>query len=159
MSFDSAEFRRVLGSYPTGVTVVTAQCVDGPAGMTVGSFASVSLDPPLVSFCPASASTTWMRMSKVGSFCVNVLGADQLDICKTFASEVPDRFDGLSIRAEITGAPVINGCLAWIDCETYATHDGGDHSVVIGKVVGIGTESQSEPLVFLGGNFGTFAEL
>ena len=162
---DGREFRRVLGHYPTGVTVVTAACPGGPEGMTIGSFASVSLDPPLVSFCPGHDSDSWARMHDVGSFCVNVLGAHQADVSSTFASKVDDRFKGLSTRVEATGAPVIDGCVAWIDCRVHAVHTAGDHDIVVGEVValgaadGAGGESASGPLVFLKGSYGRVAEL
>ena len=161
---DGREFRRVLGHYPTGVTVVTAACPDGPEGMTIGSFTSVSLDPPLVSFCPGHDSDSWIRMREVSSFCVNVLGDDQADVSATFASKVDDRFEGLSTRVEATGAPVIDGCVAWIDCRVHAVHTAGDHDIVVGEVVALGTadgagESATGPLVFLKGGYGRVAGL
>ena len=163
-SIDGREFRRVLGHFPTGVTVVTAACPDGPEGMTIGSFTSVSLDPPLVSFCPGRDSDSWIRMRDVGSFCVNVLGDHQADVSTAFASKTEDRFEGLSTRVEATGAPVIDGCLAWIDCRLHAIHAAGDHDIVVGEVVALGTaggasESASGPLVFLKGGYGRVAGL
>lgn len=162
--FDGREFRRVLGHYPTGVTVVTAACPGGPEGMTIGSFTSVSLDPPLVSFCPGQDSDSWIRMRDVGSFCVNVLGADQADVSSTFASKVENRFEGLSTRVEATGAPVIDGCLAWIDCRVHAIHTAGDHDIVVGRVVAMGTvegatAATNGPLVFFMGGYGRVAGL
>ena len=162
---DGHEFRRVLGHYPTGVTVVTAACPDGPEGMTIGSFSSVSLDPPLVSFCPGHDSDSWIRMRDVGSFCVNVLGEDQAGLSVTFASKTEDRFDGLSTRVEATGAPVIEGCLAWIDCLVHAVHTAGDHDIVVGRVVALGAcedaadtaAATSGPLVFFRGGYGRVA--
>ena len=161
---DGREFRRVLGHYPTGVTVVTADCPGGPEGMTIGSFASVSLDPPLVSFCPARDSDSWLRMRDVGSFCVNVLGDDQADVSTTFASKTENRFAGVRTRVEATGAPVIEGCRAWIDCRVAAVHAAGDHDIVVGRVVALAAaddtaESASGPLVFLKGGYGRVAGL
>ncbi len=155
------EFRRVLGHYPTGVTVVTAACPGGPEGMTIGSFTSVSLDPPLVSFCPSQDSDSWVRMRGVGSFCVNVLGDHQADVSTTFASKTDDRFEGLATRVEATGAPVIEGCLAWIDCRVEAVHTAGDHDIVVGRVVALGTagEPESGPLIFLKGGYGRVSGL
>lgn len=157
-AIDGREFRRVLGHYPTGVTVVTASCPGGLEGMTIGSFTSVSLEPPLVSFCPARDSDSWIRMRDVGSFCVNVLGDDQADVSATFASKAENRFDGLTTRVEATGAPVIEGCLAWIDCRVEAVHAAGDHDIVVGEVVALGTAPASAdacgPLVFLKGGYG-----
>jgi len=166
-SIDGREFRRVLGHYPTGVTVVTAACPGGPEGMTIGSFTSVSLDPPLVSFCPGHDSDSWARMRDVGSFCVNVLGDHQADVSSTFAGKVDDRFGGISTRVEATGAPVIEGCLAWIDCRVEAVHTAGDHDIVVGRVVALGTADGAAdpaattdgPLVFFKGGYGRVAGL
>ena len=103
---DGREFRRVLGQFPTGVTVVTAATDEGPAGMAIGSFTSVSLDPPLVMFCPARDSLSWASIRTGGSFCVNVLGEDQKSVCDTFASSDDDKFAAVTTRTEATGAPV-----------------------------------------------------
>ncbi len=161
--FDSAEFRRVLGQYPTGVTVVTALCDDGPAGLAIGSFTSVSLDPPLVSFCPGHSSTTWARMRSADAFCVNVLGEDQAQVCSVFASSADDRFDSVTTRVEATGAPVIDDCLAWIDCRLHAVYAVGDHDIVVGEVLALGSSSTKEsprgPLLFFGGGFGRYQPL
>ncbi len=164
---DGREFRRVLGHYPTGVTVVTAACPGGPEGLTIGSFTSVSLDPPLVSFCPGHDSDSWTRMRDVGSFCVNVLADDQADLSSTFASRTGDKFRGVSTRVESTGAPVIEGCFAWIDCRVETVHTAGDHDIVVGRVVALGTaegvadpgSTTNGPLVFFKGSYGRVAGL
>ena len=154
---DGKEFRRVLGQFPTGVTVVTAVTDDGPAGITIGSFTSVSLDPPLVMWCPSCDSPSWERMRSGASFCVNVLGDHQADVSNTFASTVEDKFSGIDTRVEATGAPVIEGSLAWIDCEYHAIHDGGDHDIVVGVVRAMGTDdTESGPLIFFRGGYGRF---
>ena len=142
--FGSAEFRRVLGHYPTGVTVVTAACGDEPVGLSIGSFSSVSLEPPLVLFCLARKSYTGVRLRSAGSFCVNVLADDQVELCSVFSNWSEDRFRGVPFRSEATGAPVIDGCLAWIDCRLHAVHRVGDHDVIIGEVVALSTGT-SEP--------------
>ena len=172
--FDGAEFRRVLGHFPTGVTVVTAAGADGPEGMAIGSFSSVSLDPPLVMFCPGHESASWSRMRPAGSFCVNVLGDHQADVSRVFAGKSDDRFSGLGIRVEATGAPVIEGCLAWIDCTVHAVHDGGDHDIVVGRVEALGVDSDGAgdgadgadgagagrgPLIFFKGGYGRYQPL
>ncbi|MFQ5556993.1 MAG: flavin reductase family protein [Acidimicrobiales bacterium] len=155
----SSEFRRVLGHFATGVTVVTAEGPGGPAGMTVGSFASVSLDPPLVTWCPSRTASAWEAIRSAGSFCVNVLGEHQMAACETFAGSSDDRFAGLAARTEATGAPVIEGSIAWIDCDTHAIHDGGDHEIVVGLVRALGAGGPEGPLIFYRGGFGRFAEL
>jgi 3-hydroxy-9,10-secoandrosta-1,3,5(10)-triene-9,17-dione monooxygenase reductase component len=162
MTIDSSEFRRVLGHFATGVTVVTAADDDGVTGMAIGSFASVSLDPPLVMFCPGSDSASWARMKPAGSFCVNVLGADQKDVCGVFASKESDKFAGVDWHTEATGAPVIDGSVAWIDCELHAIHDGGDHDIVIGRVVALdsGADGGADgPLLFFQGGYGRYEAL
>ena len=162
-SIDGREFRRVLGHYPTGVTVVTATCPTGPEGLTIGSFTSVSLDPPLVSFCPGHDSDSWARMRDVGSFCVNVLSDEQAGVSTVFASKAEDKFRGIITRVEATGAPVIEGCLAWIDCRVEAVHAAGDHDIVVGRVVALGTAdtaaTMNGPLVFFKGGYGRVAGL
>ena len=166
-SIDGREFRRVLGHYPTGVTVVTAAGPIGPEGLTIGSFTSVSLDPPLVSFCPGHDSDSWARMRDVGSFCVNVLSDEQAEVSSVFASKADDKFRGVTTRVEATGAPVIEGCLAWIDCRVHAVHTAGDHDIVVGRVVALGTAdgtadtaaTTNGPLVFFKGGYGRVAGL
>ena len=159
MAIDPQEFRRVLGHFPTGVTVVTAACADGPAGMAIGSFASVSLEPPLVMFCPSRDSSSWGRMSDVGSFCVNVLGDDQADVCGVFAGKAEDKFAGIDWTTEATGAPVLPGTIAWIDCTVHAVHDGGDHDIVVGRVESLGAGGDHGPLLFFKGGYGRYETL
>ena len=114
-SFDEAKFRQVLGHYPTGVVVVTAMPADGePAGLAIGSFTSVSLDPPLVAFFPDKSSSSWPRIESAGTFCVNILGEDQEDVCRVFAMKGTDKFASIGWRPGRTGAPVINDVVAWI---------------------------------------------
>ncbi|MXW61941.1 MAG: flavin reductase family protein [Acidimicrobiaceae bacterium] len=159
MSIDPSEFRRVLGHFPTGVTVVTAPTGEGPVGMAIGSFASVSLDPPLVMFCPGKESSTWARMSGTDRFCVNVLGDDQADVCGVFASKSEDKFAGIEWSTRATGSPVLSGSIAWIDCEVHAIHDGGDHHIVVGLVKALSTENDTGPLLFFRGGYGRFEKL
>ncbi len=164
MSIDGADFRRVLGHFPTGVTVVTAADENGPAGMAIGSFASVSLDPPLVMFCPGKESGSWLRMKDAGSFCVNVMGEDQGEVCGVMASRAEDKFEGIDWTTDVTGAPVIPGSLAVMDCELHAIHDGGDHDIVVGLVKSLWTAPDLEdnprgPLLFFQGRYGQFQDL
>ncbi|MDG2026567.1 MAG: flavin reductase family protein [Acidimicrobiales bacterium] len=156
---DPGEFRRVLGHFPTGVTVVTGADADGPAGMAIGSFASVSLDPPLVMFCPGNTSASWLRIKETGAFCVNVLAADQKDTCGVFASKAEDKFEGIDWTTDVTGAPVIPGSLAVIDCELHAILDGGDHDIVVGLVKSLRTSDEAAdtgPLLFYQGGYGRY---
>jgi len=155
MTIDPAEFRRVLGHFPTGVTVVTGA---GPVGMAIGSFASVSLEPPLVMFCPGTTSQAWQAIRDTGSFCANILSDRQQDICATFASPVDDRFAGINWTTDVTGSPVLPECLGHIDCDIEAVFDGGDHDIVVGRVRSRVAEGDGEPLVFFKGGYRQLAE-
>jgi flavin reductase (DIM6/NTAB) family NADH-FMN oxidoreductase RutF len=153
-------FRQVLGTYPTGVCVITAIHPDGaPVGMAVGSFTSVSLDPPLVGFLPDHASTSWPKIRAAGRFCVNILGADQEPVCRAFAAKAPDKFAGLGWRPGPTGSPILDGAVAWIDCDLDTVHPAGDHDIVIGRVSELGLGNPSLPLVFFEGGYGRFEPL
>ena len=160
MTFDGAKFRTVLGHFPTGVAVVTGMDADGqPAGMAVGSFSSVSLDPPLVAFMPDKSSTSWPKFRDSGSFCVNILGADQESVCRAFASRGGDKFADLAWRPAGSGAPLLDGVLAWIDCDTEVVHEAGDHYIVIGRVRELDIGTPALPLVFFQGGYGRFSSL
>ncbi|MFF9350997.1 flavin reductase family protein [Streptomyces sp. NPDC014734] len=176
---DPAEFRRVLGHFASGVTIVTAHDpaddVGGPAGFACQSFASLSLDPPLVAFMVARTSTTWPRIARAGVFCVNVLGAGQGELCRGFAVSGADKFAGVMYTAApATGSPLLDGVPAWIDCHVHAVHTGGDHLIVVGRVEALGaveptdtdTDADADgggtadgPLLFHRGRFGRFGPL
>jgi 3-hydroxy-9,10-secoandrosta-1,3,5(10)-triene-9,17-dione monooxygenase reductase component len=152
---DSARFRQVLGHFPTGVTVITATTGDGPAGLAVGSFFSVSLDPPLVAFCAAKTSSSYPKIEEAGHFVVNILAEDQEDICRVFASKGVDKFNGIGYRASPgVGAPILTGVLAWIDCEIDTVHEAGDHWIVLGRVLDLEVAHEGGPLVFFRGGYG-----
>lgn len=154
---DQKWFRRVLGQFPTGVTAVTAVSSGKPVGMVVGSFTSVSLDPPLVAFLPGKNSTTWPQIQAAGSFCVNVLGADQENACQAMMSKSDDKFASLEWQpSESTGSPALNNAVAWIDCRIEQVFDGGDHWIVIGEVVDLDIGDPATPLLFFRGGFGRF---
>ncbi|MCX4823846.1 flavin reductase family protein [Streptomyces sp. NBC_01142] len=158
-----AEFRHVLGHFATGVTVITACDEDGPAGFACQSFASLSLDPPLVAFMVARTSTTWPRIARAGSFCVNVLGAHQGELCRGFAVSGADKFAGVAhTGSPVTGSPLLEGVPAWIDCTIQTVHTGGDHLIVVGRVAALGAVEASAgaeevPLLFHRGKFGRFS--
>ena len=155
---DQQEFRNTLGQFATGVVVATG-CLEGePAGFAAQSFASVSLDPPLVTLCPAKTSESWPKLRESGNFCINILGEDQKHICDLFAQTGIDKFRELSWQPSETGSPVLVGVLAFIDCELAEEHDAGDHNIVIGRVrdMGIFDEGRS-PLLYCRGGYGKFA--
>ncbi|MGM5068821.1 flavin reductase [Rhodococcus qingshengii] len=156
-SFTPEQFRQVLGQYPTGVVVVTAvipgEC---PAALIIGSFSSVSLDPPLVAFYPSIGSRTWPKIQAQGRFCINVLGADQEALCRVFASKVVDKFDGVTWHLSPGGSPIIDGAVAWIDCDVDDVQTLGDHFLVVGRVNALETASRDLPLLFFRGGYGRF---
>jgi flavin reductase (DIM6/NTAB) family NADH-FMN oxidoreductase RutF/DNA-binding IclR family transcriptional regulator len=163
MASDPADprwFRQVLGQYPTGVCVVTADSPDaGRSGFVVGSFTSVSLDPPLIAFFPDKGSSSWPKIESAGTFCVNILGADQEDVCRQFASKAPDKFEGIACRDAASGSPIIESAVAWIDCDLELVQEAGDHYIVLGRVRELDIESSSLPLLFFQGGYGRFAPL
>ena len=164
-AFDSDHFRTVMGHFPTGVTVVTGLDGDGqPHGFTIGSFTSVSLDPPLVGFLPQIGSETWEAMAASGGFCVNVLSDRQSDLCWTFAKSGAEatRFEGVDWHAAPSGSPVLDRAVAWIDCSVEHVYDMGDHHFVLGRVGALDADADHdgeppEPLLFFKGALGGFA--
>ena len=152
-TFDSAQFRSVLGHVPTSVVVVTGVNSAGtPFGITIGSFTSVSLDPPLVGFFPGINSKSWASIRESGNFCVNVLGAAQEELCWRFAKEGDDKFAGLEWSATAGGSPMLPDCIAWIDCALESENPAGDHSFVVGRVSSLGHADEAEDaMVFFRG--------
>jgi flavin reductase (DIM6/NTAB) family NADH-FMN oxidoreductase RutF len=159
MKFDRRAFRNALGCFATGVTVVTTVTDAGePVGLTANSFSSVSLDPPLVLFCLDRASHNLDAFRAAGRFAVNVLGDDQRDLSVRFSTTIGDRWDGVVWERWETGAPVLNGCLAALDCETEAIHEGGDHVIIVGRVKRLAAVADGKPLLYFRGNYATVEE-
>jgi 3-hydroxy-9,10-secoandrosta-1,3,5(10)-triene-9,17-dione monooxygenase reductase component len=150
---DGARFRQVLGHFPTGVTVVTANPPSGPVGMAVGSFTSLSLDPPQVLFCAGNGSTSWPQIRDHGSFAVNVLAEDQEDVSRVFASKAKDKFAEIGWRHARGGNPLIDGALATIECRLGAVVESGDHFIVVGEVEELAVPREGRPLVFFRGGY------
>lgn len=151
-------YREVLGQYPTGVSAITAGHEDGTlAALTVGTFTSVSLDPPLVGFLPARTSTSWPTIERAGRFCVNVLAWDQGAVCQQMSRSAVDKFDGVPWRASDLGSPIIDDVVAWIDCSIVSVTEVGDHFFVLGEVHGLEIVRQTLPLVFFRGGYGRFS--
>lgn len=148
--------REALGRFATGVTVVTAMGPSGPVGMTVNSFTSVSLEPPLVLWCPARSSTRHGIFTAASAWSVHVLGAEQLETCLRF-TKGGRQFDSLDPLITDEGVPVLPGAAARFDCLAHAVHDAGDHSVMIGRVQRVTVAGPGDhPLVFAAGRFGQF---
>ena len=152
---DSARFRTVLGHFASGVVIVTGRDREGPAGFTCQSFFSLSLDPPLVAVAPGRSSTSWPRVAASGAFCANILTEDQESLCRAFANSGGDKFRGIGWSPAATGSPAIHDSLAWVDCRIEDVHEAGDHLLVIGRVVDMGS-GHGQPLIFYRGGFGGF---
>ncbi len=147
------DFRAVLGRFATGVAVVAADVGGTPHGLAVNSFSSVSLDPPLVSFCADRKSSTWPLLRQADGFAVSILGEYQEHVCRTFATKGIDRFGQLSWSTSPFGHPVLDGALAWLDCAFHDVLAAGDHELVLGRVTSLGMSSGAGPLLFFSGHF------
>jgi 3-hydroxy-9,10-secoandrosta-1,3,5(10)-triene-9,17-dione monooxygenase reductase component len=144
-----ARFRQVLGHFCTGVTVITT---DGPSGFACQAFAALSLEPPLVLFCPSRSSATWPVIERAGHFCVNVLADGQQDLARRFGTPAPDRFAGVRWSPSPSG-PVLDGALTWVECAVEAVHEAGDHQLVTGRVTALGGCRPGRPLLFYRGRY------
>lgn len=154
-AIDGRLFRDVLGTWATGVTVITATDDSEPVGLAANSFTSVSLDPPLVLFCAGKSSSTWPRIENSGAYAVNVLAEDGAEVSKVFAAKDADRFAQLDYREGATGSPILEDALAYLDCEIESKHDAGDHILVVGRVVDLGIQrDEDRPLIFFRGGYG-----
>jgi 3-hydroxy-9,10-secoandrosta-1,3,5(10)-triene-9,17-dione monooxygenase reductase component len=151
---DPQVMREVLGHFASGVTVVTAVTDDGPTGFTCQSFSSLSLEPPLIAFAPARTSLTWPRLRAIGTFCVNVLAEGQDDVSQNFARSGADKFAGVRWSPSAHGSPVLDDVVAWIDGELWAEYDGGDHSIVVARVLDLGADPDRPPLLYHRGSYG-----
>jgi len=160
MTIEATTFRHVLGHYPTGVCVITAIAPDGtPCGMVVGSFTSVSLDPPLVGFFPDRNSRSWRQIEQAGHFCVNVLSRSQESLCRQLAGRNADKFAGVEYELSEHGLPVLAGATVRIECDLESVTEAGDHWFVLGRVLGLEARSDEDPLLFFRGKYGAFANL
>ena len=148
-------FRDAIGRFATGVAFVTATPDGEPAGLIVNSLASVSLEPALVSFCPARSSLTWARMRRAGRFGVNVLTRGHEAFARRASPAGADRFAGVAWTLGRHGAPLLKDALATLECRIVAEHPAGDHWIVIGQVDAWRVPRIAEPLVFFAGAFGT----
>ncbi len=154
---DARAFRDALGRFATGVTVVTTAGPEGPVGFTANSFASVSLDPPLVLWSPARASARFAVFAQARHFAIHILAEEEAGLCARFARRGAG-FDGLDHRFSPEGIPLIPGTLARYECIQHATHDGGDHLVILGRVLRYHARDGA-PLLFSQGGYGGFAVL
>lgn len=149
--------RDVLGRFASGVVVVTGTVSGQPVGLTCQSFTSLSIDPPMVMFCPSATSTSWCRIRTSGAFCINVLGESQREVSNLFAQRRDDKFDDIDWRAGATGSPLIEGSLAHIDCGIESVFPGGDHDIVLGHVVETSLQPSGRPLLYYCGRYETLS--
>jgi 3-hydroxy-9,10-secoandrosta-1,3,5(10)-triene-9,17-dione monooxygenase reductase component len=156
LSVDTAHFRTVLGHFATGIAVVTGLADGVPAGLTCQSLVSLSLEPGLVAFCPSRRSASWRRIEPSGAFCANILTEDQEELSRVFATSGADKFRGVGWRPAETGSPILGDVLAWVDCRVEARHDGGDHYIIVGRVVDLWAAPRGRPLLAYRGGYGRF---
>lgn len=150
---EGREFRDALGRFATGVALVTAAPEGELIGLVVNSLTSVSLEPPLILFCPSRSSVTWSRMRRGGRFAVNVLGRDSEAFVARAASPGSDRFAGVTWTPGRGGAPLLADALASLECEIVGEHPGGDHWIVVGRVDNLHLSPARDPLIFFEGGF------
>lgn len=157
-AIDPLEFREVMGHYPTGVVLVTGRHPDGEElAAIMGSFASVSLEPPLVSFMPMKTSRSFERIRECESLCINVLTAEQEAAGRAIARRKEDKFEGLDTYASPSGDPILAGSLAWIDVRLEDVIEAGDHWIAMCRVRELKVENPASPLIFFQGGYGRFA--
>jgi flavin reductase (DIM6/NTAB) family NADH-FMN oxidoreductase RutF len=150
---DQRSFRDLLGRFPTGVVLVTAEAAHGPVGMAVNSFVSVSLEPALIALCVGRSSTTWPSLRATGGFAVSILGDGHAELCRLFATQGADRFSGRTWVRTPAGRPTLPDALGWLDCDISAIHPAGDHDLVVASVDRGAVTESSRPLVFHAGRF------
>lgn len=159
MSIDQSVFRKVLGRFATGITVVTALDDDrSPIGLTVNAFTSLSLDPPLVLFCLDKRNASRSAFTKGKCFTLNMLGEEQQDVSVTFSSPVEDRFASVPIETLETGVPILTGCIANLECLVDAVHEGGDHLIIVGRVEKLFHAESGRPLLYYNGRYARISD-
>ncbi len=155
--FDERTFRNAMGNFCTGVVIATGTQDGAPAGFAAQSFVSLSLDPPLVALCPGKNSSSWPKLRDSGSFCINILSAEQKSVCDQMARSGGDKFADLEWRSGQTGSPILAGVVGYIDCDLEAEHDAGDHTIAVGRVRDFTIlDAEAEPLLFFRGAYGAF---
>lgn len=148
-----AEYKRVLGGFCTGVTVVASVVGGTPVGFTCQSFGALSLSPPLVMLCPAASSTTWPLIRAAGAAVISILAADQEDLSRRFAVSGGDKFADVRWEPSPSGLPILDGALGWVDCEIEDEHPAGDHTIAVCRVRALSVNPQVGPLLFHHGRY------
>ncbi|WP_235343654.1 flavin reductase family protein [Brevibacterium sp. UCMA 11754] len=156
-SIEVADFRQIFGLLPTGVVAITGKSESGkPLGFVVGTFQSLSLDPPLVMFAVDKGSSTWPWIRNLEQFTANILSTEQLSVCKALARKGDDKFKDLPFDWSSIGTPRLPNSTAWIDCDVASEIVAGDHYVIVGEIKEMEQASDDEALLFRGGKFGEF---
>jgi flavin reductase (DIM6/NTAB) family NADH-FMN oxidoreductase RutF len=162
MTIDTRQFRDALGCFATGITVITALDAEGaPVGLTANSFTSLSLDPPLVLFCVDRGIKSFEALHSNRHFAVNILGQDQETLSRKFARSGPDKWSGVEFEGWDTGCPILDGCIANLECDVESLFEGGDHVIVVGRVRRMRFESDGErcrPLLYYRGRYAAVGE-
>jgi len=154
MTIDSREFRDALGRFATGVTIITTRDGRGePVGITANAFASLSLDPPLVLFNLNRRAYSLNAFLGARHFAVNILEVGQEGLSSAFANALSEKWDGVDYETWDTGAPILNGCLTNLECRLHETHEGGDHLIMVGRVLKIRMDRHGEPLLYFGSRY------
>lgn len=155
-SFSTADFRAALGTFATGVTVITARDANGkPVGLTANSFNSVSLTPPLVLWSLSRSASTMPAFTRGSHYAINILAADQREIAERFSRRDVDRFEGIALREGVCGAPVLDGVVAVFECFNRSQYEEGDHVIFVGEVEHCARREGALPLIFHGGRYYT----
>ena len=158
MSFDTRAFRQALGSFPTGVAVITALSASGtPMGITVNSFTSVSLEPPMVLWCLDKKSDRYAVFAKATGFTISVLGTAHEEVSARLAKPGSHSLDDIQLIATELGPPALSDALAFFECASEAVYEGGDHAIIVGRVVRFARRDAGAPLVFFRGRYGALA--
>jgi flavin reductase (DIM6/NTAB) family NADH-FMN oxidoreductase RutF len=156
MPISHEAFRQTMGHWASGVTVVTTRRPGGIHGMTASSFCSVSLDPPLVLVCVDRRNRTHSHLAEQGAFCAHILAVGQEELsqrCAGRMGEHGNELHGVPYREGKTGAPVLEGCLAYLDCRVLYAHDGGDHTIFVGQIEEAGVDEDAHPLLYFRGRY------
>lgn len=159
MAIEPAEFRHVLSHWATGVTITTTVTANGePRGLTASAVASVSLEPPLVLVCVEHSADTYAALRESRIFAINFLSSEMQSVSRRFAEgDAAEKFRGVRFRSGATGAPILDGALAYVECRVHALHEGGDHTIFVGEVVAAGA-GEGEPLLYYRGRYGRLAQ-
>ena len=160
MIIEPSQFRDALGRFATGVTVITGLAPDGkPVGATVNAFTSLSLDPPLILFCLAKSMNSLSAFIEGEHFAINILKDSQRQISVIFATQSADKFSNVAYNTWSTGVPILGGCLVNMECAREAIHDGGDHKIIVGRILRLAVADGGEPLLFYRGAYARAADM